>query len=98
MTDVTTIGDTLFDSGIDGAGNALGAYIELHFAQAIAAGNQVLAAALSEIERSAIISDMQSLAEHKVASNIAAEYEARALAAAPGSRQAEVTSESPRER
>lgn len=40
MTDVTTIGDTLFDSGIDGAGNALGAYIELHFAQAIAAGNQ----------------------------------------------------------
>lgn len=49
MTDVATIGDTLFGSGVDGAGNALGNYIELHLTQALAAGNQVLTAALSEI-------------------------------------------------
>jgi hypothetical protein len=51
---ITDVGNTLFGNGIDGAACAFGKYIELEMAKAIAAGEQVLASALTNIERSAI--------------------------------------------
>jgi hypothetical protein len=78
---IAQVGNSLFGAGMDGAAAATGAAVELTAAEIVKDMSAALNAASTSAAQSALLDNASLLAEHKVASQIAAEYLERAASA-----------------